>query len=403
MGPAGDQIYRDLGRILSDRAKEIDWAAYDAAKWNRLAEAAEEEGVAPLVGWKMTHDGQGWPADIPVDVRRSLNRSYYNTAAHNAMLYQELVRILNSLAEDEISTVVLKGAAFAATLYPDPALRPMRDLDLLVPREDLPTALERMESLGFVGTQELAPRHNHSLRHHASFYKNENRQIAVEIHWTLVTSLLDGRSPSTDWIWEQVRPKQEVNVVLFAEEEPLEIQVLSPESTLLYLASHALIQHNIASSPLIWFYDVDQLIRHHGSDLDWEALLAQAEEIGWLEALLAALLVAEELFGTEVPAGVHAKLEGRHRQEVARLLDASIPVARTNTAIFWSRWKNLNWRGRSALILAFLFPAPAFVRHRYQPKPRWTWPLYYVYRWLAALHDAARTVLQRRAESTLRT
>lgn len=56
---------------------------------------------------------------------------------------------LKVLKENGVDAVVIKGAA-AAIYYPDPFLRVMGDIDLLVKREDLARAAEALESNGFI-------------------------------------------------------------------------------------------------------------------------------------------------------------------------------------------------------------------------------------------------------------
>ncbi len=125
------EIYRALCLVLSERMEQVDWGAYTPQEWALFARMAEAEGVAPLIHY--TFQGAGYPAGIPDETRQSLALAYYSTAAHNALLFRELERILAALAAGaEIPVIVLKGAALAQTVYPDPALRPMGDLDLLV-------------------------------------------------------------------------------------------------------------------------------------------------------------------------------------------------------------------------------------------------------------------------------
>ncbi|MFQ5344183.1 MAG: nucleotidyltransferase family protein, partial [Anaerolineae bacterium] len=45
--------------------------------------------------------------------------------------------------------MLLKGAALANTLYPTPALRPLSDIDLLIPRQHLEPAVQAVKSLGY--------------------------------------------------------------------------------------------------------------------------------------------------------------------------------------------------------------------------------------------------------------
>jgi hypothetical protein len=55
----------------------------------------------------------------------------------------------------------------------------------------------------------------------------------------------------------------------------------------------------------------------------------------------------------------------------------------------WNELAALSVRGRAALLRAFFFPSPAYVRFRYRPQPAWTWPLCYPVRWARLLASAA--------------
>jgi hypothetical protein len=61
----------------------------------------------------------------------------------------ELEVVLAALTEAGLLTILLKGAALAYTLYPDPALRPMSDLDLLIHPQDLKQAVQVIQSMGY--------------------------------------------------------------------------------------------------------------------------------------------------------------------------------------------------------------------------------------------------------------
>ncbi len=47
---------------------------------------------------------------------------------------KELDNLSHMFAQAEIPMVVLKGICFMLTIYPDIGLRPMGDMDILVPR-----------------------------------------------------------------------------------------------------------------------------------------------------------------------------------------------------------------------------------------------------------------------------
>ncbi len=57
--------------------------------------------------------------------------------------------VATAFATSNIRCALIKGAAYAGTLYADPAERPMQDVDLLVPRLQLADAVRCMLDLGF--------------------------------------------------------------------------------------------------------------------------------------------------------------------------------------------------------------------------------------------------------------
>ncbi len=152
-------VYDTICKVLSERADQVAWDAFTPDDWQLLVMMAETEGVGPLLHWKLKHAKcgvRGAECEVPTSVQQQLKASYYQTAARNALLFRELDRILAAFAEAEtcaakaptggsgeqcrsIPVIVLKGAALllehqddmAQSLYPDPALRPMMDLDLL--------------------------------------------------------------------------------------------------------------------------------------------------------------------------------------------------------------------------------------------------------------------------------
>ncbi|MER3458636.1 MAG: hypothetical protein C4309_08450, partial [Chloroflexota bacterium] len=57
--------------------------------------------------------------------------------------------MIGALEAASIPAIVLKGPALALTIYPDPALRVIGDLDLLVRREQVEQAMAALHSLGY--------------------------------------------------------------------------------------------------------------------------------------------------------------------------------------------------------------------------------------------------------------
>lgn len=391
--------------------------------------------------------------------RERCARAYYHTLASNLLIYQELSRLLAALATTDscsnsdfgsgssqsaicnspspIPAVVLKGAALAVTLYPSIGLRPMGDIDLLVPKDRLDQAVAVVRALGYVPKgPEIRPGLTQVIRHEVNFDSGEHIPLCVELHWNLIGSETSRYRPRIDWFWEQTeqwkleggewkvesgRGKQEREAQsppsvfplsssspqpqtsggqfeirnpepVVSEVEPSEILTLTPTAHLLYLAAHTMLQHGGARASLIWFCDLDLLIRRQADRLDWDELLRRAREFRWAAALLAALQGAQERLGTPLPQGFLEVLVEAEDRQAARLVERKADPRQTRATRVWNFLSPLDWQARLRLLLAIVFPTPAYVRWRYKPWPGWLWPLCYPYRWLDILREGLTTL-----------
>jgi len=62
---------------------------------------------------------------------------------------RQLREIIEGFQEEGVRVLVLRGPALAFSLYPDPAMRPSCDLDLLVLPEQVVQARGILEDLGY--------------------------------------------------------------------------------------------------------------------------------------------------------------------------------------------------------------------------------------------------------------
>jgi hypothetical protein len=155
-----------------------------------------------------------------------------------------------------------------------------------------------------------------------------------------------------------------------------------------------MLQHGGGQMRLIWLYDIHLLITHHAERLDWAELVQQAHRFRWAPALHAALQATQDIFGTALPPDVFANLAAMHDPQAARAVQRLSRPISSRTAFFWNELVTLNWAARYALIRAYLFPTPAYLRWRYQTRlPDWLWPLYYPYRWFDLAQDSLSTMI----------
>ena len=264
-------------------------AAYES--WRRTADLDRPGPVAsrvlPLVGWNLERAGLDFE-DLP-----HLKQLHRETWTRNQHLFAATAPAVEALERTAIPTLLLKGTALALTVYPGPGLRPMADVDVLVP-ERLAAPARRV--LAEAGWHPSLPEPERRLAHlHAQEFVREVDGVpgALDLHWR---ALWEGREPEGDdaW-WESAEPLRAGG---------FESRILAPADQLVQLCAHA-----ARWSPQPSFHaagDVVILLRAEGGRLDWERVVDQAATRRLVPAVVTMLTAVTENFGAPVP---HAALD----------------------------------------------------------------------------------------------
>jgi hypothetical protein len=127
-------------------------AAFTA--WKELPVQAELHGMGPL----LRHHLKRVQIEIPEETKRALDGLYLRHRRLNQVNTDVLLEITSMFEKEGIRALVLKGLALAYEYYPDPALRPASDIDLLLETEDVLPALNLLKKAGFDVNTLLTPR-----------------------------------------------------------------------------------------------------------------------------------------------------------------------------------------------------------------------------------------------------
>jgi hypothetical protein len=375
-----------LSLIISERGQDINEASFSDDEWRTLAHKAHGEGVAPLLYWKLSKSER--LSFLPQETRNFLRLMYASTAIKNQIIFNELESLARLFHQAGIKVVALKGVSFALTVYPSIALRPMGDMDLLVPKEKLADAIEVAKSFDYRNAApDASPGLSNLLNHEIQLQKNGGQSIMLELHHSLVGVKAYSYAVPVGWFWEQTEPLKPSSSKMFFGN----LFMLTPEAQVLFAAGHAMLQHGRQFSPMRWFYDLDQLIRLYNARMDWELLLSQAKAFEWGSALDETLKQTVAYFNTPVPERVLVSLSevsDRYRG----LVEIKPTRLTTHTHLERHKLLSLNTYGRFRLILALLIPSLSYMRWRYKLKSSWLLPIYYLFRWWGILKDAVRTV-----------
>lgn len=154
--------------------------------WASVIEAADDHLVTTALGWCFRGDDR-----VPPDVRTCLETLLDLNGRRNRLMAQALEAAVASLNAAGIAPLLLKGAAgLAEDLYPDPGMRIMSDLDLLVREVEVDGAVAALEKAGF-GVDTTRPRIGAD-HHHLPGRVHAKWRVGVELHTRAVPRSLDG-------------------------------------------------------------------------------------------------------------------------------------------------------------------------------------------------------------------
>ena len=149
--------------------------------WNSLIREAENHGVAPLLYKHCRAAG----CAVPKTARRLLQSLYLRNRRSNSIRNRIVSEILTAYAADKIDVLVVKGIALCNFAYSEIGLRSMRDIDLLVRKNDLEKAEKILTELGWKPVQHHAIPEDYY--HLAPMRKTvDGLSVEIELHHNLL-------------------------------------------------------------------------------------------------------------------------------------------------------------------------------------------------------------------------
>lgn len=270
--------------------------------WAVVLSMVRQHRLGPLLHWRLAHEKADAP--VPEDIRGALADSFRKAALRALVMQRELVLLVRLLGKAGIPCIALKGAYLAYTVYPHPALRPLRDLDVLVTPCNALSAYQALIDSGYsrIKQQQGDPLASISVRAHLPPLRSPSDQVYVELHVRLLNcDAVQSMNVDESGLWER-RIKRQVAG------EP--VSYLSPTDLLLHLILHAIYAHRLNNGPLT-LSDLSYLIR--GTEIDWPLFWRLTDKGGWTRGCLLLLKMAQNYFGDipiDFPDTALSKLEG---------------------------------------------------------------------------------------------
>jgi len=268
-------------------------------RWDALALEAEDEGMGPL----LYHHLKEVDALMPFQARRTLAAVTVRHRHANAVRANALSEILHAYQAEGIEALVLKGAALANLVYPQPEMRPMRDVDILVKEADAPRAQAQLGKLGFTLQPNLSEM---SWAKHPHLYPMERCEagmtVSVEIHHRLFPKTRYHRRIGLEDLASEAITFQIGEVCA---------RTLGVEDMLWHVYRHACGPPLLASPlRLIWIADLVSLVDRFHAQIDWEKLRRKYPQVVHALPLLHFVTPWEENALKQLPFAIPAKPEG---------------------------------------------------------------------------------------------
>jgi len=304
----------------------LDPAPAAATAWRRWRERVEFDDVdhgstrlLPLVYRKLG------AAAFDDEVAGRLKGLYRRSWSHNQLIFKRAAGAIAALEGAGIETLVTKGASLALLSYGDVGVRPMDDVDVLVPLDRATEAIEVLSAAGWKPDHEDPPAWTRV--HHSLGFAGADRG-EVDLHWFA--------------LWQPAGDEQ-----LWRASVPLELagattRAPCPADQLLLACVHGTPWSPLP--PFRWIADAVTVIRAAGEELEWDRLVAEAERRRLTVATAAALDYLREEFGAPVPAlalaGLTAAPTTRHERAAFRAACRPDSPLRT-LRMAWDRYRRL--------------------------------------------------------------
>lgn len=293
------------------------------AAWERWSRQADPErmqhGEARLLaGGFRRLERIGAEGPMMTVARGIYRRTWYT----NQLAVARIAAVLERLERAGVPALALKGFALAPLAYGDLGARPMADVDLLVPPQEIEPAVACLEPLGL--------RNRHGLRRPDGLLANEVELNdvegnSVELHaYALVESADDSD------LWQRK--------VGFAVREAVAYAPCA-EDALLIVGVHG--QRWNPLQPVAWVLDAFRLIGSRGVAFDWDRFSerAIARDLALPARRIVSVLAS---VGVEVPAAVNARLDAAPvglGHLIGDRASRAAPGRLSNAALAWDRYR----------------------------------------------------------------
>jgi hypothetical protein len=258
--------------------------------------------------------------NFPAEIKEKMKLRYVYLARKTKRIKDEAKNLAAAFRKSNVELIFIKGVAYLATIYKhNPEVRDMRDIDILVRKEDLDKAEVILKSNGYtqdykrVSNDEDKNRDYFSRKHfHYIYFKGD---FVLELHWGIEyktdKDLLDNIFRSTE-------------IALLGQEK---IKIMSAENTIIFSFIDSIRDFNITGEKqkremfLYWLfclYEIRQNIIYYEKDINWSEIKSAAMVRGKKFDIYSLFFIMQETLQLKFPSNFTEEIKNDFRIKVFR-------------------------------------------------------------------------------------
>lgn len=368
-----NQTQKQLVKILSSsiRKETVIFSSSEVIDWPALIEEAKEHKVSGL-GYSAIKN-EICNLEIDEKLLNEWKRDVIFSSMQQSKHVKQVANLLKVFNDHEIPVIILKGMVLRF-LFPNPDLRTMSDVDILVHEEDLGRVKKILTKLDF-------RRLNDPQEKHDVYYGSDKPKI--EVHWSLTEDgMFKGGKSYEEGIWERTR---EVDV------QGTKTLTLGYNDFMLHLIIHMASHVAYHGFGIRYLVDIVVMVEQQGHCIDWEQLVADIDKCQMRKFAVVIFNCCDDLFGLKCPKQVLelAKVDSKYVSLFEdEIMNCGVHGYRENSEVL-SRQISFNRQEMTPFrkFLNLFFPPIKEMngKYHYAKKNKWLTPVAWIHHLFAGI------------------